>query len=153
MRTSARPMVPLTRFIIHVVLPTVIGSFIYIGWRSTDLLAFRWLELLGLSSIVFRPELSLPDWVLFSLPDGCWAYATTSWMLLIWKRLTYWAWLVPVLAIGSELGQMFGVVPGTYQTLDVIFYAGAFFLAGALHAETPIIGHRYFNYGSSCTGQ
>ena len=131
------------RFAIHVVLPIAIGTWIYVGWRSTDLLVFRWIEFCGLSAFVFRPAVSLPDWVLYCLPDGCWVYAATSWMLLIWQRLVPWAWLALILGVGTELGQLAGFVPGSYDLVDILFYVVAFILAGAIHAQTHLVHSRH----------
>ena len=139
-----------TRFLLHVVCPTFIGTAVYVGWRSTDLLVFRWIEFCNLTAFVFRPTIALPEWLLYSLPDGCWVYATTSWMLLIWKRWVPWAWVGVALAVVAEFGQLFGFVPGTYQTLDVLFYTGAFVLAGAFNEKTPLVYAR--NTGDGILG-
>lgn len=136
-----------TRFTLHVVLPTALGTCIYLGWRSTDLLVFRWLDVCGLTSVVYRPTTVLPHWALYSLPDGCWVYATTSWLLLVWHRLAPWTWLGVILAVGTEFGQLLGYVEGTYHSLDVVFYVGAFIMAGAINAKTRILKHRHFGDG------
>jgi hypothetical protein len=60
-------------------------------------------------------------------------------MLAIWGRMTPWACSGVVLAVGAEFGQWFAVVPGTYDTLDVVFYVVAFLLAGVVHAKTSRI--------------
>jgi len=129
----------LARSFLHVLLPTFVGTCIYIGWRSTDLLVFRWIEYCGLQSLVIRPAIKLPEWLLYSLPDGCWVYATTSWMLLIWKRFSVWIWVGVVLAVGAEYGQLLGLVQGTYQSLDVIFYVSAFVLARASNEKAFLV--------------
>ena len=137
----------LARFFLHVLLPTAVGTCVYVGWRLTNLLVFRWIEYCGLQSLVIRPTISLPEWLLYLLPDGCWVYAITSWMMLIWKRFTAWTWVGVVLAVGAEYGQLLGLVQGTYDTLDVVFYVGAFILAGALNEKAPLV-HR----GPACNG-
>jgi hypothetical protein len=129
-------------FLVNVVLPIAIGAGIYLGWRSTDLMVFRWIEAVDVSGFVVRPMLNLPSWVLYCLPDGCWAYAYTSWMLAIWGRLNLWVCSGVVLAVGCEFGQLVRFVPGTYDTLDVVFYLVAFVLAGVVHAKTHRFGHR-----------
>jgi len=138
-------MTTFLRFTLHVVFPTALGTCVYVGWRTPDLLVFHWIDYCGLNSFVYRPTVALPEWVLFTLPDGCWVYATTSWMLLIWQRLVPWAWLGVILAVGGEIGQFFGYVQGTYQTLDIVFYIGAFIIAGAINAKTPIVYRRHIS--------
>lgn len=132
-------------FLLNVFLPTVVGTAVYVGWRSTNLLVFKWLEIVGLTGFVMRPSWQLPEWALYSLPDGCWVYATTSWLLLIWGRITVWAWLAVIMAIGSEFGQLMGFVPGTYQTLDVIFYSLGFLLSLVTYEKTSSV-----NLGDFC---
>lgn len=132
-------MLTATRFLIHVVLPTALGTCVYIGWRSTDLLVFRWMEFCGLNYLVLRSTMTLPDWLLYSFPDGCWVYATTSWILIIWKRFNFWTYLAVVLAVGAECGQHVGIVQGTYQTLDIVFYIAGFILAGMFNEKTPLV--------------
>ncbi len=123
-------------YLINVFFPIALGAVIYVGWRSTDVMVFRWLEVTDASGLVIRPAVSLPSWVLYCLPDGCWVYAYTSWMLAIWGRSGPWVYSGVVLAVGAEFGQLVGVVPGTYDTLDVIFYVAGFILAGVVHAQT-----------------
>ena len=137
----------ISRSLLHVVLPTALGTIVYVGWRSTDLLVFQWIEYFGLNAMVLRPNVVLPDWLLFSFPDGCWVYATTSWMLLIWGRLNQWTWVVVILAVCAEFGQLLGLVRGTYQSLDVLFYLGGFILAGAFNEQTHLVCVRDSCYG------
>jgi hypothetical protein len=126
-------------FLLNVLVPITLGASIYVGWRSTDLLVFRWIEWFGAGSLILRPDFALPSWVLYSLPDGCWVYACTSWMLLIWGRLVPWVWTGVVLAVGAELGQLVGLVPGTYDHLDMVFYVGAFLAAGVVYGQTHVV--------------
>jgi hypothetical protein len=90
---------------------------------------------------------SLPDWVIYSLPNALWAYALTAFMLRLWgRRLTRgsapWILVGPLLAIGWEVGQSSGLVPGTFDLTDLLFVvlalAAAF--AGARPALTPRLG-------------
>lgn len=141
------------RFLVHVIMPIAIGTCVYLGWRTQDLLAFRWIEYCGLSSFLVRPAIALPEWILYSLPDGCWVYATTSWMIMIWKHLTPWTWVAVVLAVVAEFGQLLGIVQGTYQTLDVLFYVAGFILAGVLNEKTRLVCDRNNRHGVLSVGQ
>ena len=149
-------------FAIHVVMPIAIGAMIYVLFRTTTLLVFDWLETVRLlqPSLHLRQacsEIRLPDWLLYSLPDGLWVYALTSWMILIWDRKPPLPWLLVgiALGLGGELGQLMGIVPGTYQNLDMIFYTAGF-LAACLQLEMlhetslPIrigpAGHGHFRF-------
>lgn len=132
-RRERRPTAMPILVICNVVLPVVIGGFIYLIWRTDTLLMFRWCGRLGVLPLVLdlRHHLSaarchLPDWALYSLPDACWVYAATCAQRLIWQRrvaplaASIWASVPPVLAIGGELGQLAKVVPGTFCSCDLV---------------------------------
>jgi hypothetical protein len=76
----------------------------------------------------------LPNWFLFCLPDGLWVYSITSFMAALWagSPKTYaWSWIClgPALAIGGEVGQKLGLVQGTFEMMDILFYSVGFVLA------------------------
>ena len=123
-------------FFVHVLLPIALGASVYLLFRSTGLLVFRWLDVLGLREVItgarnYTSAVRLPQWVLYSVPDGLWVYATTSWMILIWRGTPPWTWLAVgvIFGLGGELGQLFGFVPGTYENLDMVAYVASFLLA------------------------
>ena len=68
-------------------------------------------------------------------------------MMLIWKRLVLWTWVAVLLAVGAEYGQLFNLVQGTYQTLDVFFYFVGFICAVVLNAKTSLVGDRDPHHG------
>jgi hypothetical protein len=118
---------------VHILLPLVLGGFIYICWRETNLLMFRWLGAVGLDpltnalrSLTAPAKKVLPHWFVYSLPDGLWVYALTSFMLLVWRNTDslptkmLWCSLGLLLGAGIEIGQLAGVVPGTFDYGDLI---------------------------------
>src|SRR5580765_6207739 len=119
-------------FALHVLLPIVLGGLIYICWRPQDLLMFRWLRAAGVESLInslraiaapFRAI--IPHWIVYSLPDGLWVYALTAFMIIRWRdrdSLTKLFWLSTglLLGVGSELGQLAGIVPGSFDYSDLI---------------------------------
>jgi hypothetical protein len=123
-----------------VVLPVVLGAGVYLLWRSTRLRVFRWVDDVAaggaLSSLRHAvASVRLPGWVLFSLPDALWVYAFTACMALIWRprpgrQAVFWIAIAPVLALGAELGQLAGLVPGTFDAAD--------FWLSALASAIPI---------------
>jgi hypothetical protein len=120
--------------VLHVIVPLILGALIYVLWRKDTLLVFDWLRACRLEqpTATLRQLAkplgeTLPRWVLFSLPDGLWVYATVSCMLLIWRRssgiaATIWVLMGPFLGIASELGQLFRVVPGQFDIKDMFLY-------------------------------
>jgi len=139
-------------FTVFVLLPLAVGVAIYVGWRSTTLLVFDWMAALGVPAHPFRATADLPQPLLYSLPDGCWAFAGTSWMLLIWRRLHPWVFVFVVLGVGSEFGQALGLVPGTFGWNDVAFYVAGSILAytGYYCVQTLSVGNRSVDHGRPC---
>lgn len=112
----------------------LLGGLIYILFRTCSLKMFAWYEALGLSSLTialrkltFSSTHKIPEWVLFSLPDGLWIFSYVSLMLFIWSNTVsfknlFWILIIPLLAIGSEIGQGLGLIPGTFDLADLLLY-------------------------------
>lgn len=113
-------------------LSLLIGGLIYIGFRDENLLMFDWFNNLGLNSYIvfFRTELQhidLPNWVIYSLPDGLWVL---SYMILIneiWKskrepQYYIWSYSLPIIAITLEITQIFTSYVGTFDIYDLLCY-------------------------------
>ncbi|EID73846.1 hypothetical protein [Imtechella halotolerans] len=110
------------------------GGLIYVMFRTSTLKMFGWFETIGLDrltnvirKLTFKFAVELPDWILFSLPDGLWIFSYVSLMLAIWQnsvspKNTLWILLIPILVIGSEIGQLFGFVIGTFDFADLLLY-------------------------------
>ena len=132
----------------HVVTPIVIGGFTYLAWRTDSLLMFRWCDHLGIHPLVAalrehacgaRPY--VPSWFLYSFPDAAWVYAATCAQRLIWRRHAnrlesrVWCAIPAFLAVGGEVGQMTGLVPGTFCCCDLTLCVLAAMAALALTGE------------------
>jgi hypothetical protein len=118
-------------FIIHVVIPTILGAAIYTLWRTRTLVLFKWYDVLGLTPIVgwlrtvAPPRSAVPAVLFFSLPDTLWVYALTATMCCIWSDIDglprrIWICTGVLLGAGGELGQLFGFIPGTFDPLDLL---------------------------------
>jgi hypothetical protein len=101
---------------VHVALPLLIGGGVYLLWRDPSLLMFHWLDAVG-GLPALAParawaaplRADLPDWLLFSVPDGAWVYACVAFFGRLWLDgpaipRALWTGLGPALAIGGELG-------------------------------------------------
>jgi len=88
--------------LLNVLLPLLLGLFIY--WSANSLF---------ISALIRN-----------YLPDGLWAYAFISGILLIWDRALHMTWIILVFltAIGYEFLQYLHVVPGTGDIKDIITY-------------------------------
>jgi hypothetical protein len=128
-----------------------LGTGIYLAFRTPELRIHRWVEALGVAgpAEIARGRLSwmrpgLPEWVLYSLPDGLWAYAASSAVAVTRPSATrarsaWLGWLAvpPALAIGWELGQLVALLPGTFDPIDLLAYLLAGALAFLAHAPAP----------------
>lgn len=117
--------------------PLTIGGLLYLGYRNTNLLMFRWANFLGLSRIVnswrkFCFQYPLPEWCYYALPDGLWLLSYILLIYIIWDSHTWksiiWIYALPTIAITSELIQLLDSRFGTFDIMDVICYMGAVLL-------------------------
>lgn len=87
------------------------------------------LLILGASVYVWlRPSHPLlPEWILFVLPDALWTAAYLFICDAIWatescrERLSYGV-LVPIIGVLSEIAQVIGWLPGTFDVQDLFAY-------------------------------
>lgn len=119
------------------IVPLIIGGMLYLGYRSQELLMFRWANYLGLSRIVnswrkFCFQYPLPEWCYYALPDGLWLLSYILLINIIWDSHTWksiiWIYALPTIAITSELIQLLDSRFGTFDIMDVICYMGAILL-------------------------
>jgi hypothetical protein len=110
-----------------------LGGLVYVLWRPDTLPFFGWLEAVGLSEFVqwlrsyarpFYPH--LPEWLVFSLPNGLWAFFYALIMMHLWWYRKSWMkyfWLgsIPIVATGYEFTQYLGIIPGIFCIKDFVF--------------------------------
>ena len=126
---------------LHVLLPLAIGSLIYVLARPTGIRVFGWLDSVGLASTVAGARdatrsvvASLPGWLRFSLPNALWVYSFAWLLSALWghrptRASIPWLFVAPALGVGWELGQLVGLVPGTFHLLDLALVLAASLLA------------------------
>lgn len=116
---------------ILVFLPVILGGLLYILFRSDNLLMFKWFEYINIKKTIFliRNNINFhpSDWIIYNLPDGLWLFSYTSLMINIWKnKMNYesifWIFIVPFIAILSEFLQLFNLISGTFDFIDLLFY-------------------------------
>lgn len=127
---------------LHAVAPVVLGAAIYLLWRSPALRVFGWVRAVGLGEGLdaLRAEvagLPVPDLVLYVLPDMLWTYALTAFMASVWAGrrgwgAAVWCSLGVVIGSGGEVLQAAGMLPGTFDWLDLVGCAAAGVLSGFL---------------------
>jgi hypothetical protein len=95
---------------------------------------FSWFHSMGLKPFVallreFADSYSLviPRWVYFSLPNALWLFGGIQLFYSIWEdaclERLFWVLLFSTTAVGSEIGQSLGIVPGTYDITDMALMA------------------------------
>ena len=111
----------------------VAGGLIYTLYRPTTLLGFRLTDAIGLSPLInnWRTALATQQpatFIVYCLPNGLWSAA----FILIMDRLfahqplrqrLCWTAVIPGIGIAAELLQEVGIVPGTFDWLDILCYA------------------------------
>ena len=108
-----------------------IGGMIYILLRPSEHVFFGWISMMGLDHWI-SPARSLshlfsqlfPNWFVFSLPNGLWAFAYAMLITRIWSGSNSWLkyfWMasIPLLVLGFELLQIPGIIPGTFCIQDI----------------------------------
>ena len=110
----------------------LIGSYLYLKFRSETLLMFKWAKNLGLEFIVSSIRGSFESlnsyrmkYIIFSAPYGFWVISFCCFIGAIWHKdssvsAIIWRLFVPAIAISSELLQFLRLIPGTYDTNDLL---------------------------------
>jgi len=108
------------------------GGVLYLLYRTRSLLVLHLADKIGLGSTIDQlraqaPTLHVPEWVIYSLPGGLWAAAyilimdAVARQLSLGKRLLL-ASVIPLSGITSELLQWPGLLPGTFDIIDILCY-------------------------------
>lgn len=113
-----------------------IGELVYILYRPLTLCMFKPLEQMGLLDDVralrsahwLPPIETVPEWVVYSLPDGMWLLSYMFAMEFIWNNDSkhirlFFIWAMPVAIIAHEFCQLMGLASGTWDILDLTSYS------------------------------
>lgn len=116
----------------------IVGGLIYIRYRSDSLLMFDWFHYLNISDFISSIRSNSEDsniygWFIYNMPAGLWLFAYLLIIDAIWgneKNAQYLChlYILPIMAIVSELMQFLGFLPGTFDFLDLISYVCAILL-------------------------
>lgn len=111
------------------------GAIIYILFRPTHLLMFFWIDRIGLMDFVnsIRPvSWNVPEWVVYSLPDGLWLFSYCLFIGCVWdfnlRKCLFVLTILPVYAVSNEIMQFFHLVSGTFDWMDLFAFLMAFAL-------------------------
>lgn len=112
-------------------LPLLLGGVTYLFWRPdtvyfisclNELSIYRLLEPLRNYTANLYPY--LPEWLVYSLPNGLWAFSYAFVITFLWSgektRVKYfWFTTVPLVGLGYEFLQFRGVLYGTFCIIDL----------------------------------
>ena len=144
-----------TNRILTTLIPLIFGGLIYLTYRVETLKMFRWFDNIGATDFIIflrtneiLQPISLPQWVKFSLPDALWIFSFTYFMLTIWKfKITkssaFWIFLAPTIGLFSEIGQLIGLIPGTFDLVDLVLLIVAMAIP---FSQLAIINFKTNNY-------
>ena len=120
----------------HCTIPIAVGSLIYLSVGHESLRVFEWVEAVGLerpvAALRSAADSTAPQLLAElrkSVPDGLWVYSSTYFFGWLWQgNHRGWPWVLAtvVLAVGSEFGQLFGIVPGYFDPIDICAYIFGF---------------------------
>lgn len=125
------------------ILAVLLGGSIYILFRSSDILAVHWMTSIGMEgwiqeirSLDLGDKLKIPQWIVYTLPNGLWAFAYALIISYLWIRRSSWikwVWLstIPILVFGFEMLQYLNILSGTFSIGD-LFSGLAGIVAGIL---------------------
>jgi len=121
------------RFLLLIaVISIFLGGVIYVLLRPSEAAFFQLFSVVGIedwTGLIRENTIPqsqfFPDWFVYTLPNGLWAFAYTLLILTIWKgsrsTLKYvWIATIPVLVFGFELLQFAGFIRGTFGYEDIL---------------------------------
>ena len=116
------------KVVIHILFPLFIGSLIYFLFRDKNLLMFQWVDnsifrtLQNYIGLGERWGMYIPDWIIYSLPDGLWAYSLSYSLFTIWRNSKHHIplfILISLIAVSAEFLQLYSIIPGTFCIIDI----------------------------------
>lgn len=112
---------------IFVLLPLLLGGFIYVGFRPKSLIMFSWFESIGIDGVIdmYRnivSNIKLPEFVIYSIPTGLYVFAILMYCRFVINNFFYQqiiTFSIIFITIISEVFQDF-FIPGTSCYFDII---------------------------------
>lgn len=127
------------------ILSILFGGLLYIIFRTDSLLMFNWFKYLAISDFIYdlRNSMIFPlsselKTFINTAPGGFWTFSYSAFLLFIWNleinsRNIYYYISIPAAAVLSEIFQLAGFIPGTFNYLDIISYTAGAILPLLMH--------------------
>ena len=122
---------------LHIIAPLLIGGLIYVFFRSPEIILNKIVYSSDLLSEIFiriSPAIQFPNWFIFSLPDGLYVYAATSFHIYMVSKV-YNAYSIKNIfyisfySILVEFLQLINLIQGRFDFLDIIFMISGSFIS------------------------
>lgn len=128
--------------IFFILFPLLLGVLIYVFFRSRNLFYYNFFHVIDIDEqireyriILWRYRKSIPNWVIYSLPDGLWLYSFGI-AFLYGSKFFFLDSLIfggiTIFMIGFEFFQMrfggHGTLFGTFDMGDIYCFIGGFIL-------------------------
>lgn len=117
--------------LICAVVTMLFACWLYICYRSKDLLLYSWLHIDNSSPLFvllritdWKPN----NWMIYNLPDGLWLLSYLLFAEALWdKTSTKYVFVIGmiIIAICIEILQCMNILPGTGDIWDVLCYTAA----------------------------
>lgn len=114
--------------LIFPLLPVLIGGLLYICFRNENILLFSWIRFVNidysfLRHIVIADNL-ISSYIIYSLPNGLWVLSGLLLLKYFLKNenrvYLFYATVFILISISIEVCQLYGIVPGTFDILDLV---------------------------------
>ena len=118
------------KILLHCVFPLLIGSVIYISFRSESAYFWKWADNMHIYDYLISFRLFInPNNFIYSnpftqnLPDGLWVYSFSATLILVNKN-KYYVFFPLFISFFLEFLQFKNILPGTFDVIDLLFYLG-----------------------------
>lgn len=136
-------------------IPVAVGGLIYVLLRPVPPQFLTWFEYTRLNVIIdllrtntLQLTQYLPEWFVYSLPNGLWSFSYAFLIILLWNKQTsllryLWFATIPLVVFGYETLQFMEVISGTFCMVDLMFCALGLLMALVVcYAETKEEAHK-----------
>lgn len=119
----------------------LIGCMPYLFFRRRSLQIFEWIRKTGIDPNKFCYHLNtkstFANYIVFSLPTGLWILSLSIILGVIWAdksdQFTFYLTLFVFVAISYEVMQYYQILPGTFDSIDLITIVAFYFIGIILY--------------------
>lgn len=113
------------KLLLYSFIPLFIGGLIYTGFRTKNLLMFKWFKYIKIDNLIetYRENfgnIKLPEFIIYSLPNGLWVFSFLTFIIITTHKKIRLAFILVCIFIstGFEIFQRIKIIPGTFCLID-----------------------------------